>query len=186
MINSRMYPDNWSDIIRDAWTEVKGTSKEDAWSKYVEKLLEVSNSAILASSTSDIGHSRFSRKSTTKARRSISLKSRPLEEPVWENQPGSNHPRFLVSLTCTGVYQYHRCAPHVPEDPLWTYKLLMNFPIILCVAAYKKAPGRPVVKQGLAVPSDTFRSTEYQELTWLSRGKQIWKPLTFAIVRVLY
>jgi acyl-CoA-binding protein len=28
-------------LSRDAWTEVKGTSKEDAYAKYVEKLLEV-------------------------------------------------------------------------------------------------------------------------------------------------
>jgi hypothetical protein len=28
-------------ILRDAWNERKGTSKEEAWKKYVEKLLAV-------------------------------------------------------------------------------------------------------------------------------------------------
>jgi len=49
MINTRIDHDSWGDINRDAWTDVKGTSKEDAWSKYFEKLLEVGNSALLAS-----------------------------------------------------------------------------------------------------------------------------------------
>ncbi|KAG6862508.1 hypothetical protein C0995_000056 [Termitomyces sp. Mi166 len=37
----------------DAWTEVKGTSTEDAYTKYVEKLLEESSAAIILNKVGD-------------------------------------------------------------------------------------------------------------------------------------
>lgn len=40
---SSLSPHDADPISRDAWTEVKGTTKEDAYTKYVEKLLEVSD-----------------------------------------------------------------------------------------------------------------------------------------------